>query len=258
MIEIDRPTAVPPILLLQGAALRRKLCRAYLRAPDAYRRGTRKLELDSDVYGHEQVKAVLREAQHGKCAFCESKVTHIAYGDIEHFRPKGGFRQRAAGPLERPGYYWLAYTWENLLFTCQLCNQRHKRNEFPLLNPEKRARTHRDAVSDERPAFIDPSTEDPAASLSFRDEVPFPKNKRGATTIRALGLKRGPLNERRKDRLELLQRVFLVAYVLPSGGAEVQSARDVLRRALEDAGEYAAMVRAAIPRWEQQYGVRAR
>ena len=58
--------------------------------------------------------------------FCESKVSHIAYGDVEHFRPKAGYRQRPEDPLVQPGYYWLAYEWSNLLFCCQLCNQRFK------------------------------------------------------------------------------------------------------------------------------------
>jgi uncharacterized protein (TIGR02646 family) len=255
LIAIDRPEAAPQILLTSGAALGRKLRRAF-------DRGTRTLEFDRAVYGHEQVKNALRDAQHGKCAFCESKVAHVAHGDVEHFRPKGGFCQRKRGPLERPGYYWLAYTWENLLFACQLCNQRHKKNHFPLLNPAKRARSHRDAVADERPAFIDPASEDPAASLSFREEVPFPKNKRGTATIRALGLRRGPLNDARKERLDALRGNFVLAYTLsPEEAAtlveEVRLARDVLRRALEDGGEFVAMVRAALPRWERQYGVRA-
>ena len=37
---------------------------------------------------------------------------------------------------------------------------------------------------------------------------------------------------------------------------DVQRARDLLRRAISDAGEYAAMVRAAISRWEKRYCVK--
>lgn len=255
MIEIHRPTAVPPILLTSGAAERRRLCRAYARASATFESGKRLFFFDATIYGHDDVKSALCAAQQGKCAFCESQITHIAYGTIEHFRPKGGFRQRASGPLERPGYYWLAFTWDNLLFACQLCNQRHKKNQFPLLDPAQRARSHRDDVSHEQPTFIDPAAEDPALSLSFRDEVPFPKNKRGRTTIRALGLDRKPLQDKRKELLELLRLTFLVAFVLRAPRAEARSARDLLRRAVSDAGEYAAMVRAAIPGWEKEYGV---
>jgi uncharacterized protein (TIGR02646 family) len=261
MIEVHRPATVPPILLNQGVTERQKLCRAYQRAPARYDNGEKVFAFDSAIYGHTEVKTALITAQHGKCAFCESQVTHISQGDVEHFRPKGRFRQRAGDSLERPGYYWLAYTWENLLFACQLCNQRYKKNEFPLSNPAKRARSHRDDVSVEQPLFVDPSSgEDPAASLSFREEVPFHRNKRGKETIRALGLTRAPLQEKRKERLDTLEMIFFVAYKLPLPNTailpeEVQRARDLLRRAISDAGEYAAMVRAAIPQWEKKYRV---
>lgn len=229
MIEVPRPTTVPPVLLTRGVAERGRICRAYLRAAAKYGGGQKLFDFDSSIYGHDEVKTALRAAQHDKCAFCESQVTHIAYGDIEHFRPKGGFCQRAADPLSRPGYYWLAYSWDNLLFACQLCNQRHKKNEFPLANPAKRARCHRDDVSVERPMFVNPSSgEDPAASLSFREEVPFHKNKRGKETIRALGLKRTPLQEKRKERLDSLMMVFVVAYTLDPTKAGVKP-QDVLR-----------------------------
>jgi uncharacterized protein (TIGR02646 family) len=262
VIQVHRPKVPPPVLLTRGVTERRRLCRAQRRAPEKYRSGEKTFDFDATIYGHDEVKAALRAAQHDKCAFCESVVSHISYGDVEHFRPKGGSRQRAADPLTRPGYYWLSYTWENLLFACQLCNQRPKRNAFPLADPAKRARSHREDVSDEEPMFIDPASgEDPARWLSFRHEVPFPRNRRGKETIRALGLSRKPLQDKRRERLESLQMVFVVAYALaPQPPArlpeDVQLARDLLRRAVSDAGEYAAMVRAAIPRWEKKYGVR--
>jgi uncharacterized protein (TIGR02646 family) len=260
MIEVQRPATAPPVLLTRGVPERQKLCRSYQRASAKYDSGEKVFAFDSAIYGHAKVKTALLTAQHDKCAFCESHVTHTSPGDVEHFRPKGGFRQSASDPLERPGYYWLAYEWENLLFACQRCNQQHKKNEFPLSNPAKRARSHRDDVSIEQPLLVDPSSgEDPAASLSFREEVPFSRNKRGKETIRALGLKRAPLQEKRKDRLEAMKRVFLVATLSPSNAVippeEVQLARDLLRQALSDAGEYAAMVRAAIPEWEKKYRV---
>jgi len=57
---------------------------------------------------------------HGKCAYCESKITAIYNGDIEHFRPKG--KIQTANP-SRPGYFWLASEWKNLLLACPFCNQ---------------------------------------------------------------------------------------------------------------------------------------
>ena len=80
------------------------------------------------------------KAQHGKCFLCESKITHISFGDVEHFRPKGGSRQTTdEKAMKVPGYFWLAYAWQNLFLACQLCNQRYKKNLFPLENPDERA-----------------------------------------------------------------------------------------------------------------------
>ncbi len=72
-------------------------------------------------------------------------------------RPKAGFRQIAQELLGRPGYYWLAQEWDNLFFACPLCNQRYKKNRFPLRDPAARARSHRDDVSREEPLFINPA-----------------------------------------------------------------------------------------------------
>ena len=47
----------------------------------------------------------------------------VAYGDVEHFRPKSK-------------YWWLAYCYENYLYSCQMCNQRYKKAEFPIFGPE--------------------------------------------------------------------------------------------------------------------------
>ena len=60
------------------------------------------------------------------CAFCESKVRHIAHGDVEHFRPKAGYEQ--GHRFNRNGYFWEAYRWENLYYSCQTCNQVYKGN----------------------------------------------------------------------------------------------------------------------------------
>jgi uncharacterized protein (TIGR02646 family) len=74
----------------------------------------RNFEFKASVYGAKSVKKTLLTAQHGKCAFCESKFEHVAFGDVEHFRPKGGWIQTDGDQLTRPGYYWLAYEWSNL------------------------------------------------------------------------------------------------------------------------------------------------
>jgi Pyruvate/2-oxoacid:ferredoxin oxidoreductase delta subunit len=54
-----------------------------------------------------------------KCAYCESPTAVVAHGDIEHFRPKSE-------------YWWLAYTYHNYCFCCQICNQSYKSDNFPI------------------------------------------------------------------------------------------------------------------------------
>ncbi|MFN7100792.1 MAG: hypothetical protein ACK4M4_10495, partial [Flavobacterium sp.] len=62
------------------------------------------LEFDKEIYGAADVKAALIHTQHGKCAFCGSKVTVTSYGDVEHFRPKAAYKQSSRAKLQRPGY----------------------------------------------------------------------------------------------------------------------------------------------------------
>ena len=118
----------------------KKLKDEYNADPAAFDAGSKKFEFDSGLYGHKSIKTKLKSLQSKKCCFCEAKVPHIAHGDIEHFRPKGGYKQKDDDDLGRPGYFWLAYDWKNLYFSCQLCNQRHKKNLFPLKDPNKRAK----------------------------------------------------------------------------------------------------------------------
>lgn len=71
-------------------------------------------------YRHPEIKAFLSEMFNGKCAFCESYIENVDYGDIEHFKPKAKF------PYE-------AVIWENLLLSCKKCNGAgQKGDEWPL------------------------------------------------------------------------------------------------------------------------------
>jgi uncharacterized protein (TIGR02646 family) len=248
----------PAVLRERGARATERLRAEYDAAPEEYASGVRQFEFDQGLYGHPSVKSALRTAQHEKCAFCESYFTHIAYGDVEHLRPKAGYKQRPRDALRRPGYYWLAYEWSNLFFSCQLCNQRFKRNLFPLANPRQRVRSHHQDVARERPLLIDPGQVDPAAYLRFREEMAHPvKGQReGKTTIQALGLNRKELAEIRLRHLTRLRdyietREELMEFLNDKGPAPKLQARlasiDARLRALaEDRAEFAAMTRAAL------------
>jgi hypothetical protein len=116
VIRIKRPTQAFAILRDRGTTATRRLCKQYDAEPEAYQSESKPklFKFNSKIYGSRTVKNALRKAQHEKCALCESKVSHIAYGDVEHFRPKAGYRQKPGDRLVQPGYYRLAYEWANL------------------------------------------------------------------------------------------------------------------------------------------------
>lgn len=229
---------------------------AYYQDPTAYRSNAKKFEFDSTIYGAESIKKVLIQAQFGKCCFCESSVTPISHGDVEHFRPKGAFRQSHDEPEQFPGYYWLAYEWNNLLFSCQVCNQTFKQAFFPLEVPDSRARSHYDNLSAESPLLINPAEEDPEEFITFYKEVirAVDGNQRGAVTIENLGLDRPKLEEQRRTRFEDLKVLWEIIQLanepdLKANGdfqRVVQDARERLKEAVLDSAQYAGMIRAAV------------
>lgn len=243
MIRVRKPTEPPKVLRTKGARVRRSHCAAYSRAPRSYENGRKSFEFDPNIYGHETVKQALLQAQHGKCAFCESQLAHISYGDVEHFRPKAGWRQEEGEPLGRPGYYWLAYEWANLYLACTLCNQQFKRNLFPLRTPSRRARSHKEDVTAEDPLLLDPAVDDPEAFISFRKEVPYAVkgNARGKATIRILGLHRDALAEQRRKHLS---HVKALQQIIELRAPEAGEARNLLQRMQQDSWEYTSMTRA--------------
>lgn len=105
--------------------------------------------------------------------------------------------------LTRPGYYWLAYTWDNLLWSCKMCNGSHKKNLFPLEDPTVRDCAGR-TVADEAPLLIDPSACDPREHIRFKLDKAFGITDAGRITIDSLGLNREKLVESRRERLQYL------------------------------------------------------
>ena len=51
-------------------------------------RGETPTETERRRYNHAEIKSALIAETHGKCAYCESKIRHVSYGDIEHVMPK--------------------------------------------------------------------------------------------------------------------------------------------------------------------------
>ncbi|MFC3747282.1 hypothetical protein [Paenibacillus sp. GCM10012306] len=153
-----------------------------------------------DVYSDPKVKEALIGMFHGKCAYCEREVISIDYGDVEHFRPKQAYRRAKGQDLIYPGYYWLAMDWNNLLLSCTKCNQKYKKNLFPIVDESQRKTTH-DAQMQEEPLLIDPcnKNDDPAAHFEYTTAgVIQSKTDKGKTSIQVYGLHRKELKDRRE------------------------------------------------------------
>ncbi len=251
MIHIVKPKTPPLVLRTQGRAAAQEHCKAHDRGEA--------IEIKDRIYRDASVKTALLKAQHDKCAFCESWFKHVGYGDVEHFRPKAGHKQQDSDPLHRPGYYWLAYSWDNLFCSCQLCNQRFKRNLFPLQNAAKRVLSHQDhgRLRYEKPLLLDPGKDEPSAFLTFQNDTAraLNDNVRGKTTIELLGLNRIDLVEIRGRRLELAllmaeTRRVLLRHSPKNRRRELASHLERLNARLQalqaDDAEYAAMMRAAL------------
>lgn len=244
MIFIQR-SQEPSVLQNKGKAQQQALC-------SAYDQGQRKFEFDSAIYGKASVKTALLKMQHDKCCFCESKISHISYGDVEHYRPKGGYKQTEQDELHVPGYYWLPYTWENLLLSCTLCNQQFKKNLFPLLEAQKRALSHYDDIALEQPLLINPSVTDPRQYIGFRQEIPYAieGNRYGKETIAAVGLDREALNEKRRSHLELINGLFAVIKLANKQlentelQSEAEKAKQTIAKWILPTAEYSAMINA--------------
>lgn len=246
MISIKKPEKLPKILDDKGKKKTEENSKEFSAYKADYENGTKKFKFDSGIYGSKSVKNALIKAQHGKCFLCESKITHISYGDVEHFRPKGGSRQTAdQKEMKVPGYYWLAYDWKNLFLACQLCNQRFKKNLFPLENPAERAVSHESDVIKEKPLFINPETENPEVFISFRGEIAFAvgANIRGETTIEATGINRDELKEMRLATLKKLKKIYVLANLNPRI-PESEEALKYMEECRADSHEYASAVRA--------------
>ena len=217
MIRIIRGVA-PQDFLRRSAAGRKALLKQYQRHANTAANAPFKPTFDSKIWN--AAKGGLRRAQHGKCAYTEATLEDVE--SIEHFRPKGSVRNHRTAKPHQPGYFWLAYEWDNLLLTNYKVNN-SKDNCFPLAKPTRRATSPRDPLGQEYPMLIDPAQEDPRQHIRFRRDAPYGITDRGRKTVALLGLNEAYLREKRLKRLEQLRTLLQLAEILPAiaGGATV-------------------------------------
>jgi uncharacterized protein (TIGR02646 family) len=217
-------------------------------------------KVEETVYRHINLKRALLALFHEKCAYCESKMVGFDW-EVEHFRPKGKVEERP----EHPGYYWLAYKWENLYTGCTFCNQRRrdrgtwedpqggpaagKMAQFPLRDEDYRAMDHNQDIAQEEDhrLLIDPCVDEhPEDDLTFDlngDVLPVGNSDVGEKTVEALHLDRTDINERRRDHINLILGT-IEDLVEELSAADPDTIRDIiLKQFSQDNQPYAGVVR---------------
>jgi uncharacterized protein (TIGR02646 family) len=135
--------------------------------------------------GYRKAWDALRKQWRRRCAYCSAELH--ALDQIDHFRPR--HPQRG----QHGGYWWLTWSWANLLPACSTCNSA-KANRFPVEGERLQPWQH--DTTNERATLIDPSQEDPQAHLEFVPEqvngrkrwTIQGKDARGKSTAAELGL----------------------------------------------------------------------
>lgn len=131
-------------------------------------------------YGDKDIKDIIKQETNNKCAYCESIVSHVCPGDIEHILPK----------KHRPD---LIFEWTNLTLACEECNRTRKSDYYNPIEP-----------------LINPYIDDPSNHLLAVGPYIFhkPGDKKGELTEKILEFNRVELIERRIERLYQLHNLL--------------------------------------------------
>ena len=203
-------------------------------------------------------KARVRAESNGKCAYCDSPTDVVAHGDVEHFRPKAV-------------YWWLAYCYDNYLFACQICNQSHKGDTFPVAakamaapkkstaglgpDPADAAAVARFAklCTSEKALMIDPYFLDPEPLLKWLPDNTLREVSVAARTKSGLGRRRAQASiegfglNRQELRLWRFRAYETLSTFRKVFEARQDDLRDIaarqLKRAMEAGSAYAGMAR---------------
>ena len=174
MIKISK-TAKPQVLIENAPTWTKEYC-------DCLKAGKEPSKEIKYRYNHPKIKQALEKETHGKCAYCESKIKQVAYGDIEHILPKN----KNACPE-------LYVEWSNLTLACEQCNRAGKGTYYdpnlPLVNPYTDSPD--DYLRDFGPLIM-----------------PLPGNDRGIATEKVVKLNRGALVERRIERITSIETLL--------------------------------------------------
>lgn len=191
-------------------------------------------------------RLLLHDAQRQRCAWCGGSIIN-QHSHVDHIAPKSSWSRllsvgvdsgrgvakrgtRKTEMLSTTGFWWLAYTWDNWVMSCQLCNE-WKSDLYPVAE-------HDPGVPDPArpltPLLLDPYRDDPDEHLDYDElgEV-FGRTARGRATIDTCGLHRQTLAG---ERREFAEQAFLLVCRLRRAEevADPDEEDRVVRQCLED------------------------
>ncbi len=157
-------------------------------------------------FKQKDIKESLSKIYHQKCAFCEQKIEKCIDNNlqecsstVEHYRPKSK-------------YYWLAFSWDNLLWCCHKCNQNKgnkfetKKREVEYNKEEFKDNIHSSSKiyhSIEEPKIINPEIDNIIEKINFnKNGIIDSEDERVKYTIEICGLDRESLNEKRQKVID--------------------------------------------------------
>lgn len=178
--------------------------------------GSAPTDAEKSRYRNADIKAVLVKETNGKCAYCESKLLHVTYGDVEHIVPKSTKVD-------------VTFEWSNLTLACDVCNT-NKGDKF----------SH-------GTGFVDPYLHDPVNRFNFVGGLILakPGDDDARLTEETLKLNRAELVDRRNQRIRYLREQVEVISRAPAHLRQVLL--ESLQEELHADKEYAAIARACLP-----------
>ena len=124
-------------------------------------------------YAHADIRLALESETNSKCAYCEARISHVAFDHIEHKLPK----------RKNPT---LVCDWKNLAIACPRCNNGKGDYDEPAC------------------ALLDPYSDDVERLVAFMGPMAWWRSARSHATVTVLKLNRPALL---LDRTEALERL---------------------------------------------------
>jgi uncharacterized protein (TIGR02646 family) len=164
-------------------------------------------------YKYPENKMALKDSSYGKCMYCESVISHVDYGDVEHIKPKSKFPEET-------------YNWDNLGYACTKCNREFKKDQYDS-------------------NLINPYVDDPKDYLIAIGGImhAINGNDRGRITILVIQLNRPEILQKRMSSLIAFQDMIL-RFNTATNPTEKEALKILIEHETKDDKEYSACKKA--------------